>query len=78
MSWFRRLFVGLTLRKPGFDSGRVGVRFVVKEVTLGHVFLRVHWFHRVSIIPPKGTVLALFVWLIDISKPSVLEKSLFL
>jgi len=37
---------------PGFDPRPVYVRFVVKEATVGQVFLRIPQFSRVGIIPP--------------------------
>jgi hypothetical protein len=41
MPWLRRLVAGLSSQRPGFDSGRVHVGFVVDKVSLGQVFLRV-------------------------------------
>jgi hypothetical protein len=39
--WFWRLLVGLSPRRPVFASGSVHVGFVVDEVTMWQVFLRV-------------------------------------
>jgi hypothetical protein len=50
--WLRRLVVGLSPRRPGFDPGSVHVGFVVDKVALGQVFPRVHWFSPVTFIPP--------------------------
>jgi hypothetical protein len=36
--WFRRLFAGLSQRRPGFDPGSVYVEFVVDNVALGTGF----------------------------------------
>jgi hypothetical protein len=41
VTWLRRLVAGLSQRRPGFDTRSVHVRFVVDEVALGLVFLRV-------------------------------------
>jgi hypothetical protein len=50
--WLRRLVVGLSPRRPGFDPGPVHVKFVVDKVTLGQVLPRVLRFSPVSFIPP--------------------------
>jgi hypothetical protein len=50
--WLRRLAAGLPPRRPGFDPELVHVEFVVDEVALGQVFLRVLRFSPVSFIPP--------------------------
>jgi hypothetical protein len=50
--WLRRLFAGLSPRRPGFRPGSVHVGFVVDKVTLGQVFLRVLRFSPVNFIPP--------------------------
>jgi hypothetical protein len=36
--WLRRLVVGLSPRRPGFDPGSVHMGFVVEEVALGRFF----------------------------------------
>jgi hypothetical protein len=48
----RRLVVGLSPRRRGFDAGSVYVGFVVDKVVLGQVFLRVLRFSPVNFIPP--------------------------
>jgi hypothetical protein len=40
----------LSPRRPGFAPGSVHVGFVMHEVALGQVYLRVLWFSSVSII----------------------------
>jgi hypothetical protein len=50
--WLRRLVVGLSPRRPGFDPGSVYVGFVVDKVSLGQVFPRVLRFSPVSFTPP--------------------------
>ena len=47
--WLRRSVAGLSPRRPGFDPGSVHVGFVVDNVALGQVFLRVLRFSPVSI-----------------------------
>lgn len=51
VSWHRRLFTGLSLRRLGFNPRSVHVRFVVDKVALGQGFLRVFRVSPVSIIP---------------------------
>jgi hypothetical protein len=50
--WLRRLVSGLSLRGVGVSSRPVAVRFVVDEVALGQVLLRVLRFSLVITIPP--------------------------
>jgi hypothetical protein len=49
--WLRRLVAGLSPRRPGFTAVSVHVEFVVDEVALGQIFLRVHRVPSVNIIP---------------------------
>ena len=49
--WLRPLVSGQSLRRPGLYPRSVHVRFVVDEVALRQVFLRVLLFSPVSIIP---------------------------
>jgi hypothetical protein len=51
--WLRRLVVGPSPQRPGFDPGSVHVGFLVDTVALGQVFFpRVLRFSLVSFIPP--------------------------
>jgi hypothetical protein len=50
--WLRRLFAGLPLRRPGFDSGSVNVEFLVVKVALGEVFLEYFGSFAVNFTPP--------------------------
>ena len=50
MAWFKWLFADLSPRRAGFNPRRIHVRFVVDEVALGQVFLRVIQFSSASII----------------------------
>jgi hypothetical protein len=50
--WLRRLFPGLSQRRPLFDPRSVHVRFVVEKRALGQVSLRVLVLSPVSIISP--------------------------
>ena len=52
VSWLRRLVVGLSSRRPGFDLGSFHVRFVVDELDLGQVFVRVLPSSPLSITQP--------------------------
>jgi hypothetical protein len=47
--WLRRLVAGLSLLRPGFASGPVNIGFVVDEVALRQVYLRVLRFSADSI-----------------------------
>ena len=47
---------GLSQHSPRFDLGPVHIEFVVDEVTMGHVFLRLFWFTAVSISPPPLSI----------------------
>lgn len=58
---FRRLVAGLSSRSHAFDPTSVHVRFVVDEVTLGHISVRVVRFCPVSIIPAHHIQLHLHV-----------------
>ena len=49
--WLRRLVAGLPPLRHGFDPESVHVGFVVDEVALWQVFLRVLRFSPVSFIP---------------------------
>jgi hypothetical protein len=51
VSWLSRLVTGLSLTTPRFAPNSVHVRFVVDKVALGLVFIPVHPFSPVSIIP---------------------------
>jgi hypothetical protein len=51
--WLRSLVTGLSPRRPGFAPGSIHVGFVVDNVALGQVFLRVLRFSRQYIIPPS-------------------------
>jgi hypothetical protein len=44
---------GLSPRRTGFAPASINVGFAVDKVALGQVFLRVHRFSPVSIIPPS-------------------------
>jgi hypothetical protein len=55
--WLRRLVAVLSPRSPGFAPGLIHVGFMVDEVALGEVFLRVLLFFPVNIIPPSFSVL---------------------
>jgi len=48
----RQLFAGLSRRGPEFDPTSVHVRFVVDNMALGQVFLRIIRVSLVDIIPP--------------------------
>jgi hypothetical protein len=48
----KRLFAGLSPRRPGFVPGSRHVGFMVDKVALGQVFLRVLRFYPANIIPP--------------------------
>jgi hypothetical protein len=50
--WLRRLVAGFSPRRPGIVTESVRVGFVVYQVALGQVFLRVFRFILVSIILP--------------------------
>jgi hypothetical protein len=50
--WLRRLFHGLSQRRPLFDPRSAHVRFVVEKRALGQVSLRVLVLSPVSIISP--------------------------
>jgi hypothetical protein len=55
--WFEcgavsRLVAGLSSQRPGFVPESVNVRFAVKKIATGQVFLGVLRFSPVSIIPP--------------------------
>jgi hypothetical protein len=50
--WIRRLFTGLSPRRPGFDPGLVPVGFVVEKVAQRQVSPRLLRFSSVSFIPP--------------------------
>ena len=52
MPWLRRLVVGPSPEGAGFDPMPVHVRFVVDEMALRRVFLRVLRSCTVSTIPP--------------------------
>jgi hypothetical protein len=43
--------IGLSSLQHGFDSKLVHVEFLVDQVAIGQVFLRVHRFYPVSVIP---------------------------
>jgi hypothetical protein len=49
--WFRRLVADLSPRRLGFDSGSIHVGFVVDQVALGEVFVRLFRFSSVIFIP---------------------------
>jgi hypothetical protein len=51
-TWLRWLFTSLQWLRPSCDPEPVYVGFVVENVKMGQVFLRVIGFHPVSIIPP--------------------------
>jgi hypothetical protein len=51
--WLRSLVAGLSPRRPGFAPGSIHVGFVVENVALGQVFLRVLRFSPVNIILPS-------------------------
>jgi hypothetical protein len=55
--WLRRLVAGLSPRIPVFAPGSVNVGFVVVNVALGQVFLRVRSLSPVSIFPPWLSIL---------------------
>jgi hypothetical protein len=48
-AWLRSLVAGLSPRRPGFALRSIHVGFVVDEVALGQVFLRVLPFPPVNI-----------------------------
>jgi hypothetical protein len=50
--WLRRLVADGSTRRPGFDLRPVSVKFMADRVALGHVFLRILRFSRLSVIPP--------------------------
>jgi len=52
VTWLRRIFADLSLRRPEYDPRSIRVVFVVNKLFLGQVDFPVLWFYPVSIIPP--------------------------
>jgi len=50
--WLWWVAAGISSRRSGFGLRSVHARFMVDKVGLGQVFLQVHRFYPVSIIPP--------------------------
>jgi hypothetical protein len=63
--WLRRLFAGFSPRRPGIASRSVHVGFVLDEVALRQVFLRVLRFSPVIIIPPLLHIHSCIIWGMD-------------
>jgi hypothetical protein len=62
VSWLRRVVAGFPPQRPAFDprSGHVG--FVVYNVVLGQVFLRVLLFPLPILIPPTAPHSSSIIW----------------